>query len=320
MEPKLKKYLQNSFKILVSIIILYFLISQIGFDKIIQTLSGTNLSILLLAVPLKIVALLLTTLNISVLLKGIKKKISFWKLFITSNLAWSIGLFLPGRLGEFSLIYFLKKHDVTIGEGTAITLLDKISTFIVLSIISVLAIVTYFDFNTALKFGTILLIILVLSIVMLSSSRIRDFIKKHFLKSYSKLFTGFNESLKMILHQKVLFCTNLLITTIKWFFSFLLIKIIFTSLGVQVSIIDVSFITSLAMLISLIPISIGGLGVRESIAVYLFNNLSVKPEVTLSVYLINTLLNYLFGFLLLLTNLNKLGRKETKTQELKDEN
>jgi len=320
MEPKLKKYLQNSFKILVSIIILYFLISQIGFDKIIQTLSGTNLSILLLAVPLKIVALLLTTLNISVLLKGIKKKISLWKLFITSNLAWSIGLFLPGRLGEFSLIYFLKKHDVTIGEGTAITLLDKISTFIVLSIISVLAIVTYFDFNTALKFGTILLIILVLSIVMLSSSRIRDFIKKHFLKSYSKLFTGFNESLKMILHQKVLFCTNLLITTIKWFFSFLLIKIIFTSLGVQVSIIDVSFITSLAMLISLIPISIGGLGVRESIAVYLFNNLSVKPEVTLSVYLINTLLNYLFGFLLLLTNLNKLGRKETKTQELKDEN
>ena len=320
MEPKLKKYLQNSFKILVSIIILYFLISQIGFDKIIQTLSGTNLSILLLAVPLKIVALLLTTLNISVLLKGIKKKISLWKLFITSNLAWSIGLFLPGRLGEFSLIYFLKKHDVTIGEGTAITLLDKISTFIVLSIISVLAIVTYFDFNTALKFGTILLIILVLSIVMLSSSRTRDFIKKHFLKSYSKLFTGFNESLKMILHQKVLFCTNLLITTIKWFFSFLLIKIIFTSLGVQVSIIDVSFITSLAMLISLIPISIGGLGVRESIAVYLFNNLSVKPEVTLSVYLINTLLNYLFGFLLLLTNLNKLGRKETKTQELKDEN
>src|SRR3989344_8669187 len=275
MEPKLKKYLQNSFKILVSIIIL---------------------------------------------LKRKKKKISLWKLFITSNLAWKIGLFLPGRLGEFSLIYFLKKHDVTIGEGTAITLLDKISTFIVLSIISVLAIVTYFDFNTALKFGTILLIILVLSIVMLSSSRIRDFIKKHFLKSYSKLFTGFNESLKMILHQKVLFCTNLLITTIKWFFSFLLIKIIFTSLGVQVSIIDVSFITSLAMLISLIPISIGGLGVRESIAVYLFNNLSVKPEVTLSVYLINTLLNYLFGFLLLLTNLNKLGRKETKTQELKDEN
>ena len=319
MEPKLKKYLQNSFKILVSIIILYFLISQIGFDKIIQTLSGTNLSILLLAVPLKIVALLLTTLNISVLLKGIKKKISLWKLFITSNLAWSIGLFLPGRLGEFSLIYFLKKHDVTIGEGTAITLLDKISTFIVLSIISVLAIVTYFDFNTALKFGTILLIILVLSIVMLSSSRIRDFIKKHFLKSYSKLFTGFNESLKMILHQKVLFCTNLLITTIKWFFSFLLIKIIFTSLGVQVSIIDVSFITSLAMLISLIPISIGGLGVRESIAVYLFNNLSVKPEVTLSVYLINTLLNYLFGFLLLLTNLNKLGRKETEISELKNE-
>ena len=69
------------------------------------------------------------------------------------------------------------------------------------------------------------------------------------------------------------------------------VQLIFYSFGKNVSIVDISFITSIAMLVSLIPISIAGLGVRESIAVYLFNLILVKPEITIIVYLINTLFN-----------------------------
>jgi len=317
MKDKTKKNIQTFIKIIISVLILYFLIDKIGFSNILGALSKANYLILILVFPLKIVALTLNTFNINIFLKGIKKKVNFWKLFLSSNLAWSMGLILPGRLGELTLIYFLNQHDVTLGESTAITILDKISTFIVFSVLSILGILKYFSLNLAIKFGTIVLFILIIALFFLTNKKTRKIVKSKFLKSYSHLFTGFNKSFRLILNKKKLFIFNLIITSIKWFFSFWIIKVIFYSLGGQVSIIDLSFITSIAMLASLIPISIAGLGVRESIAVYLFSLIGVKPEITIIAYLINTSFNYFFGFVIIIFNLDKINLTKIKLKKIR---
>ena len=298
-------------KISISLILLAVLIYKIGWQSLISTISSANLLILSLILPLKLFSFLFTTLNIKIFLDGIKKKVRSRKLFIYTNLAWAWGLFLPGRIGEFSLVYFLKEEGITYGESSAVALLDKISTFIVLSIFSLLAILKYFNPALALRFAVTALTVIILSLLVLSNAKIRTFVRNKILKSYAHLFSGFNTSLKeLLLKNKKLFLFNLMSTTIKWGCSFLIIQIIFSALGTVVNFSDVCYITSLSLLISLIPVSIGGLGVREGSAVYLFNLIGIKPELTLSVYLINTALNYIFGTILIGINLGKVNHVE----------
>ena len=202
MNDKTKKNLKFVIKLIISFLFLHFLITRIGFDIILNALSQANYLILFLIFPLKIIALTLNTININIFLKGIKKKIKFWKLFVSSNLAWSMGLILPGRLGELTLIYFLNQHEVNIGESTAITILDKISTFIIFSILSFLGIIKYFSLTIAIRFGIIILLIFILSLFIITNNKTRKIVKMRFLKSYSYIFTGFNRSFRLILSKK----------------------------------------------------------------------------------------------------------------------
>lgn len=309
----MNKKISTFLKIIISLVIIAFLINKIGWHSLISTLASANILILSLIIPLKLFSFLFTTFNIKIFLDGIKKKVHFGKLFVYTNLAWAIGLFFPGRIGEFSLVYFLKEENITFGESGAVALLDKISTFIVLTIFSILAILKYFNSTLALRFAIIAFSILVLILFLLSNAKIRTFFKTKILKSYSHLFSGFNTSFKELLVQnKKLFFFNLIITTIKWSCSFLIIQTIFLALGISVNFIDVCYITAFSLLISLIPLSIGGLGVREGVAVYLFNIIGIKPEITLSAYLINTALNYVFGAVFVLLNLEKVSLNKEK--------
>ena len=66
------------------------------------------------------------------------------------------------------------------------------------------------------------------------------------------------------------------------------------------------------MLSALIPISVSGLGIRESIVVYLYYQIGVEPAIVGSVYLMMTFFSYLFsaGVLIYSTKKLKLGREK----------
>jgi len=52
-------------------------------------------------------------------------------------------------------------------------------------------------------------------------------------------------------------------------------------------------------IISLIPITINGIGLRETAAVYLYSLLGAKPEVVISAYLVMTVITYVFAIIIL---------------------
>ena len=306
------KRVKDLLKVLVSLIILYVLIRNIGLEKIWLALKSTNLLILLLVLPIKLFSLLLNGVNITLFLQAIGKKIKFWKVVVWSNLAWSIGLFFPGRVGEFSIIYFLKSERVEFGESTAVALLDKMTTFFVLSVLSIIGVFYYFNFTSALWLAGILLVVMIGSIAVFLNARLRRLVKEYLLRKYARLFRGFNDSFRRILGNRKMMIGNTLVTAVKWFFSFSAFSVIFLSLGAAVKVTDVMLISSLATIISLIPISLGGIGLREYTAVYLFNGLGISPEITFVTYLLNTFINYIFASGIILANVHKINLEEIK--------
>ena len=144
-----------------------------------------------------------------------------------------------------------------------------------------------------------LLLILFLLIIIISNFG-RAIIKKIIGKLAFK-FIGFSKSLLYLLKsKKKILILNYLITLLKWLISSIFICLIFMALDVKISIIYIFLISAVSQLISIIPITLSGLGIREVSSVYLYSLINVEPAKVISISLIMLLFNYLTASIVLL--------------------
>ena len=128
-------------RIFISIAILGILIYYVGIKQILETFVSMKKVFLIPILILHIISLLIGALNIKILIKKIKNKLSFRKILKYYLVSWSIGSIMPGKIGEFSILYMLKKENISYGQSLAITMIDKIITIIVLSITAAITII-----------------------------------------------------------------------------------------------------------------------------------------------------------------------------------
>ncbi|MBW2993393.1 flippase-like domain-containing protein, partial [Candidatus Woesearchaeota archaeon] len=87
-------------------------------------------------------------------------------------------------------------------------------------------------------------------------------------------------------------------TILKWAVATTTLWLFFFSLGAEISIVPIFFINAIATIVSLIPITISGLGIREGTAIYLYSVIGVHPTIVAGVYLLFVSLNYIMGSLI----------------------
>ena len=299
-------------RLIIGIFILLFLIYKIDAAKVYETVKMTSPQALIIFLLLPFLMLFGTSINLFILLKSLKEKVSFSEIVKHNFLSRSVGFYFPGKLGEFSLVYLLRKQ-VSYGNGTLVVIMDKMITFIVLAIISVLGFFIFFEQGQALRLMLFLIIIFTLFFMSLASDKIRGLVKKYLLRSYAPLFKGFSKNMFYLLKKrKDVILLNLIITFLLWFVLGALIKVIFVLFGHNLALSEVFIIHSIGVLSSAIPISISGIGVRESIAVFLFSRLNVQPEITLGVYLLFLFFSYLIASVIIIINNKKIANIKLK--------
>ena len=181
-------------RFVISIFIIYFLIDKIGLQNISSNIILIHPLFFILTVFLIVIGLIIGALNLDILLIPIKK-ISFRKVFYYNTLSWSLGLFVPGKIGELSLIPFLKQEGVPTGHGTVISVLDKLISLVVLSLSSIMGFFIFFDIGTTLKLIAILFLLIAVILFFIVSNAGRSFIKKYILRKFSMKFQGFSKLL-----------------------------------------------------------------------------------------------------------------------------
>ena len=163
-------------KIIFSLVVFLILIKIIGLEKITTTLSQMKLIYLIPVITIYLLGFVIGTLNVFILLKGLKLKIRFNKLLKYTIISWSIGLFSPGKVGDFSIIYLLKKERIKPIVSFAVVLVDKIITLLVLLLFTLLtAIILLTRKEIILIFIIIILFLLVIYIIF--NNKLLDFIK-----------------------------------------------------------------------------------------------------------------------------------------------
>lgn len=305
----MKKKAALFIKITVSLIILFLLLYKIGLKSIYGTFTQFNMVAILLVFLVSPLNFSIGTYNIYILLKPFKLKINFWRLVKYFMLTWAASLILPGRTGDLTLIYFLKKEGLDTGKGTAVLVMDKIITIAVAFVFAVFGLFLFFSKKQTLIVLLGFLLISIIAVFLIFCRIGRYLIKRYILKKWSKKFKGFSATLfDYFKNYKKYLCYNIFITFLKMMTQCFAVLILFYALGINIPFLLIILIRAILIIAIIFPISLNGLGIREGLAVFLFGNINIEPTITISIYLTITIINYLTGFLI---SLLFLGRKNS---------
>ncbi len=289
------KKLWFTIRIIFSLSILGILIYKVGLSQIINTFLTMNKIYLIPVLLLYSLALFVGALNIYLLVKKIKKSIKLRNVINYYLLSWASGSLMPGRLGEFSILYLLKKEKINYGESLAITIIDKLITLMILFLSAILVVILLLDLTNTYRILILLMSIIILFFVV-KSEIVRNTIKRFISKKFADKFKNFNKTLsKFIKHYKKILLLNFFLTVLKSIITSVITYLIFLSFDSRASVILVLLISTALTIIALVPITVNGIGLREGVAIFLYGLIGLKPEVVISTYIFSTIIMYLYS-------------------------
>lgn len=293
--------IRNVLKLVFGLLFVFLIFYYIGFDRILSALKNFNLIYLLAIPPFVFLSYLGGVYNLHIFLSALNFKIRFWKLFKYYLLGLSVGMFTPGRLGEFSMIYFFRKEGIPLGKGAAISFLDKLISFIAASMVAVVALFVFvIPKNVVISLVVVIPLVLLIVIFFFFSEKGRYLINHYILRSYSKKFEGFSSVLFFFLKNKFhIVLLNFLVSIVKWFAIALMAHYVFLGFGFNVNPLYIFLITNFIAIVTLIPITFNGLGFIELSIIFFYSKINVPSNIVISENLIAIICSYTIGLVTL---------------------
>jgi len=295
--------MKNQIKILVRIlfggIVLFGLFYKIGFDRIAESLAHLNLWALPLSVGFFVLFLWLSSLGSWVLLRPFSR-LSFREFLPCYLPSWAIGLFLPGKFGEVSIVYYLKNRDIAVGQGAAFFVIGKTVTVLALGMVASTGFFTFFSFRVAVQLFLLLVAALGGFVFFLLSSFGRNVIRKVLPEKIKERFTGFSSAFSSYFRKHRGWLVLSLGIKLLGFGCIAVMNYFIFSVGLNVRIVvfKILQISTMETFSALIPISVNGLGIRQAMGIYLYGLLGVNAPIVASSQIVGWGLIYLFGVII----------------------
>ena len=300
----LKKY-----SYLLGIFLFIIILAKTDFKSILVNIKNVKFSYLAFAALFSFPALLAKSYCWNYLKKIQNINYKLKDSFLMYGVGLYIGSVTPGRVGELSRALYLKKDGYSFGKSMVGLILDRFSDVIFLLIFIFFGSLFVFDFSyqQVLIFITVVILLTFLFFMNLKSRLIKSLLKKMF---YLVVPNKHQKSWKMNLHDfindiKIYKFRNYLIvfslTAFSWFFSYIQIFIIAKSVGIiNVPFLYLSVVFAIISFINLIPISILGIGTRETALIFFLSSFLITKE-QIIVFSSLILVMYLFNALIGLT-------------------
>ncbi len=277
----LKKY-----SFLLGIILFIIILSKTNLREIFQNIKGINPLYLVLAILMAFPILLNKSLCWNYIKRQQGIKYSLKDSFLMYCAGMYIGILTPGRLGELTKALYLKKDGYSTGKSLVSAILDRLSDFVFLLVfvfIGSLFLSTVFQKQILILILGIVISVLLL-ILLLKTGLIKWVLNKIFnifipqkhQKSWKINFQDFANDFKIYRLKNYLII--FLITTFSWVFYYLQMYILAKGLNINVPLLYLAISITVAGLITLIPVSISGIGTRDIALILLFSPFLIARE------------------------------------------
>lgn len=281
----LKKYLR-----LTGVIILCVILFKIDFTKAISILAQLNIPLFIFVVLLNIPQIFIKSFRWNQLLRKQSIHYDLKDSFLVYFSSVYVGILTPGRFGEFVKALYVKSgKDISLSRGMSSVLMDRLFDMYLLIILGGTGIWKFGILGKLSNAFVIVTIIVMLAPILMLNKKmmgklLHPLYKLVFLKrvtdNIEEKFEDFYNGINQLINLNLLFSG--LLTCLAYLVFFIQCYLIVIAMGISVNFITIAIFMSISSMISLIPISISGLGTRDAVLIYLFALIGFKPETAVS--------------------------------------
>ena len=286
----MKKYIIFIVRVLLTVIFLSFILKTVDFSKTIRLTQSLNIVYVIYAFVLILLIRIIMAIRWNYILSKNNIRVSLKEIIYITYISSSFGQFLPGGLGTDLLRgYQLIKTCKRTAEVSGSIIIDRfigIYSMLLLALIgAVLA--RIIGISTGLIL-TLLVINAVLGFILYLAQVIRvrlnssNFGKKSAVKTIDKIWSTFADRKKIFELLPGILSLSLFVQIMRCFVFYFL----YLAYGYSINVIYFIIFIPILFVITLIPVSIGGLGIREGTLIYFFSTLQIGPEISTGVGII----------------------------------
>ena len=268
----LGKYKYYFIKLIISGLLIFWFLHAVNLNEVINSLRSLSLSLFIIVYIVYFISLFISSLKWHILIP----QESFFKLYYLNFISYYYSLILPGQVtGEAVKTLRLGRGREDAEKIAVSVVFDKITGIIALACIAVMGLLltkTEMPFVVILGF-LIIIILFIISIFIIRYNIIYNLINRLFLYLDEKLHNhrfmigrlkNAQEAwLAYANKNKLLFLSVALGATVH-IISILVYMKIASEMGISINFVDWCWIFALLSLALFLPISIGGIGVREA--------------------------------------------------------
>ncbi len=273
---------------LIGVLLLYYIMSKIGIGKIIDAFSSANYYYLLVMLFLLIPMLIVQTAKWQYLLVRQGLRFNFIYLIKLQLISLFYEGVTPGRVGSFIKIAYINKNIKNLGKSCSSVVIDRALDFLFVASLAFLG--SLLVMKSILNMFYISLIIFVLFLagfaILINKDATRAVVYLFYkilipkrLKERAK--NSFNEFYKNIPSLKSIIITFLL-TAVLWIIIYTQAYISARAFNVNVPYLKFMVLFPISVLISLVPITVSGLGTREAVLIKLFEGFGTPEGIVAS--------------------------------------
>ena len=324
----MKKY-SFFLKLVLLCIIFYWILKSVNIKETINVLEKANIIYLCIAFLLSNISNIFLTIKWKRLASPLKIKSNFFELLKLNYISIFYSSFLPGQSsGELIKGLRLTKKESSIQKVWIPIFIDKVTNLLIVLIIGFIAILSDKTFRTNKTLVVIVSLLTVsfsiITLILFSDNtrRFTDFVRIKLIKClrFLKLKTDQLESFSLSYLESYKNHDLLMFETLIWsiliklphVFAFYFLAL---SLNLDLTIIQCAWLCSIVLLVTLIPISFSGLGVRESTLIVILSGLGIEKVNSLSfsllIFLVGIMVAIIGGIFELFSG-NKKSNEKTK--------
>ena len=276
----------------LSILVLFMLLKYIDADRIKNLFLEANITYFMIAISVFCFTSYVSSIRFSTAIEISGFKLNILKSWSYILAVHPIHLFVPSNAGELWKSYLLK-NEVKYSHTIGCIFIEKLFDVLTLSLLGIIGSLLLKNYTWMLLF--ILMLSTIIIFFMIAPSLNLNFEIK-LIKKIMKILDAFDMLLKKPRIIFLLFIKSLII----WILFMLIIFILFNSINYKIYFPYIMVVYPISKIIGLIPLTIGGVGTRDTAFVYFFNTYDIPQEasliVSLSYFVITYILPSVFGF------------------------
>ncbi len=276
-----RKLLFLLFKITVSSVLLYILISRIDSRNLLNIVRNVNPQILFLCSGIYILATYVSSIRWKILAFS---RLSVSRLFSLYMIGSFFNTVLPGIIGGDAVkAYYLYRETGEAGISMASVFMDRYTGFVSIMMIALLALpfgLTYIKGTELQYLLPVIFLGLLLGSILFFRMRLGSGIK------ILRDFYGFFDAYRNLKEASPVILKGLLLSAIIQLMNMFAIYLITLELGASISFVLILIFVPIIVTVATIPVSISGLGVREAAFVILFAKAGLPSEMAVSISLL----------------------------------